>query len=315
MNLFQLIADLERVDPGVYGRFDARRRVFRYLGGAGRAAARSALPTLLSGLFAKAYGQTALPADVAAVLNLALTLEYLEKYFYDKAIASPYFSSFSAADQAAFRAIRDDEQGHVVVLRTALGAAALADPTAAAFDYSAGGRVAPFTSKDDFLSLAQAFEDLGVRAYKGGAPTLINNKDLLTAALNIHSVEARHSSHIRTLRRGGVQEVGGPSTANPTATLSSKPKSWVSLRDNGGPLPALTAAIYGPGTTTAVLAEDNTVQATVSVLTTTPTSGAGFTLTTAGASEAFDEPLDPRQVRNIGLSFVAAGNPARLFVQ
>jgi hypothetical protein len=39
-----------------------------------------------------------------------------------------------------------------------------------------------------FLALSQAFEDTGVRAYK--ATNLISTPDLLTAALQIHSVEA-----------------------------------------------------------------------------------------------------------------------------
>jgi hypothetical protein len=49
-----------------------------------------------------------------------------------------------------------------------------------------------------FLALAQAFEDTGVRAYKGQAANLIST-DLLTAALQIH-VEARHASEVRRLR-------------------------------------------------------------------------------------------------------------------
>ncbi len=316
MNLFKLLADLERADPDVYARFDGRRQVFRYLGGAGKTLASAALPVLVSGLFQRAYGQTGtLPADVAAVLNLALSLEYLEKYFYDQALLSPYFAGGGAlaAERAAFTAIRDDEQGHVTLLRAALGTAAIKDPTAAAFDFSAGGQVAPFSKATDFLALAQALEDAGVRAYKGGAATLLNNKDLLTAAFNIHSVEARHAAHIRTVRRGGVQAVAGATTTNPTSSYSDRPKSWISGRDNGGPLPALTAIVYGPGTTTAVLAEDNTVQLNIDTITNT-TVAATLGQTSAAATEAFDEPLDARQVRNIGLRFVAAGNPAQLFV-
>ena len=49
-------------------------------------------------------------------------------------------------------------------------------------------------------AVAQAFEDTGVRAYKGQAGTLQSNDDILTAALQIHSVEARHASAVRRLR-------------------------------------------------------------------------------------------------------------------
>jgi hypothetical protein len=48
--------------------------------------------------------------------------------------------------------------------------------------------------------LAQAFEDTGVRAYKGQAGNVMSNKTVLQAALQIHSVEARHASQVRRMR-------------------------------------------------------------------------------------------------------------------
>jgi hypothetical protein len=57
-----------------------------------------------------------------------------------------------------------------------------------------------FTNYETFKAVAQAFEDTGVRAYKGQAPALMPYKDVLTAALTIHSVEARHASQVRRLR-------------------------------------------------------------------------------------------------------------------
>ena len=47
---------------------------------------------------------------------------------------------------------------------------------------------------------AQGLEDTGVRAYKGQAANLIANDAVLTTALQIHSVEARHASAVRRLR-------------------------------------------------------------------------------------------------------------------
>lgn len=307
MNLFNLLADLERVDPEVYGRFDSRRRVFRYFGSAGKAVTSAALPGLLSGVFQKAYGQTGLSGDIIAVLNLALSLEYLEFYYYQAALSA---NLFSAADKPAFTTILQDEQGHIAALRATLGAAAIADPTAAAFDFSAGGQVspAPTTSLASFLAVAQAFEDLGVRAYKGGLATLLPAKDVLRIALGIHSVEARHAAHIRTLRRGGVGVAG----ANGGGPNDSLPKSWVSLQESGGPLPALTTAIYAAGTTVDSPAEDNVVQVKLNVQTNSM-APAGSPSLPAAASEAFDEPLDAARVKTIALNFVAAGNPKLLF--
>ncbi|MGI9113912.1 MAG: ferritin-like domain-containing protein, partial [Chthoniobacterales bacterium] len=57
-----------------------------------------------------------------------------------------------------------------------------------------------FSNYRTFLELAQTFEDTGVAAYKGQATNLITSSKLLTAALRIHSVEARHAAEIRRLR-------------------------------------------------------------------------------------------------------------------
>ena len=52
--------------------------------------------------------------------------------------------------------------------------------------------------------LSVAFEDTGVRAYKGqaiaeAARTFLKSPALLTKALTIHSVEARHAARVRQL--------------------------------------------------------------------------------------------------------------------
>ena len=43
------------------------------------------------------------------------------------------------------------------------------------------------------------FEDLGVAAYKGQAGNLMASDEILTAALQIHSVEARHAAEVRRI--------------------------------------------------------------------------------------------------------------------
>ena len=78
-------------------------------------------------------------------------------------------------------------------------------------------------SSPKLLALAQAFEDTGVRAYKGQAGALMGNDNLLTAALQIHSVEARHASEIRRLR--GLQ-------------------GWITLDQRGPNMPSATQAVY-----------------------------------------------------------------------
>jgi len=304
MDFFQILSDIEKVDADVYDRFDTRRRVFKHMGGLGKKITAATLPGLLSGLFTKAYGQsTTLPQIIIDTLNLALQLEYLELYYYTQGISS---GLFTGNDLNAITIIRDDEAGHISALKQVLQTNAIPDPTALSYDYTAGGKLSPFSSAANFLGTAQAFVDTGVRAYKGGAGNLIGDptsgKAILTAALNIHSVEARHSSHIRTMRRGGTGNPG----ADGGGTNDSTPKSWISLQDNGGPVPAVTAPVYGAGTdATKYPAEDNVTQATVNVQTNT-TAPTGLTVSAAAASEAFDEPLDAAAVKNIARNFRSA---------
>lgn len=303
MDLFQILSDISKVDSEVYDRFDTRRRVFKHMGGLGKKITAATLPAVLSTVFTKAYGQTTtLSQTIIDTLNLALQLEYLEYYYYSQGISS---NLFTGNDLNAITIIRDDELGHINALKAVLTTSAIADPTAASYDYTAGGKLAPFTSAANFLGTAQAFVDTGVRAYKGGAANLIGDpttgKAILTAALNIHSVEARHSSHIRTMRRGGTGVAG----ADGGGTNDALPKSWLSLQEGGGPVPAVTAPVYAAGTTATYPAEDNVTQAGVNVQTNT-TAPTGLTVTQAAASEAFDEPLDATAVKVIARNFRSA---------
>lgn len=310
MDLLKIISDIEKVDPEIYDRLDPRRRVFKYFGSAGKVLASAALPGLVSSIFTKAYGQTGtLPSGIADVLNFALKLEYLESFFYTKGLATSGLIP-TGDGRTAITLIARDETNHVATLRSTLGSQAIPALTDAAFDYtgSQGGKRAAifptvFSDYATFLTLAQAFEDTGVRAYKGGAPALMANKAVLTAALNIHSVEARHASHLRTMRRGG------PAAASSAAL----PKSWIT---DGEVVPAAAAAVYGAGTpatppsgSTAANAskffpaESNTNQAGVEL----KTALASLNLPATSFSESFDEPLDTATVAAIAVNFIVSG--------
>jgi hypothetical protein len=141
--------------------------------------------------FAQASG---LPQDIIDVLNFALTLEYLEDEFYRLGLAS---GMIPASDLPIFQTISAQESAHVALLQGLLGPSAVAKPT---FDFTVGGVFDPLNDYEEFKGLSQGFEDAGVRAYKGQATALIANDDVLTTALRIHSVEARHASAVRRLR-------------------------------------------------------------------------------------------------------------------
>ncbi|RYE91087.1 MAG: ferritin-like domain-containing protein [Cytophagaceae bacterium] len=331
MNFFEILSEIEKVDPEVYGRLDSRRSVFKHMSGLGQKLSAAALPLAVGAIFNKAYAQTPMGLAVNDVLNFALKLEYLEMYFYQQRTA---LTGLSATNAAALTLIATDEANHVKFLRTTLGSAAIPDPTAAAFDYTGGkgNNAGPFadyrTNAATYLALAQSFEDTGVRAYKGAAPlsAVMANATVLTAALNIHSVEARHASRLRAMRRAGANN-NAASQGIPASPYSAAPKSWISGTDSGGAVPTYTAPIYGAGNNSGTAtygngtgsgigtatgvgvtfpAEDNVTQGGVTLSTSTSTNFTGFPA--AAFSEAFDEGLDVGTVSTIARLFTVTGS-------
>lgn len=307
MNFFQILSEIEKVDPEVYDRLDSRRSVFKHMSGLGQKLTAAAVPLAVGAIFNKVYAQTPVGAGVNDVLNFALKLEYLESYFY---AARTAVTGLSATNTAALNLIATDEMNHVKFLRSVLLTNAIADPTAARFDYTAGGKFNP-TVAAQYLALAQSFEDTGVRAYKGAAPLVMSNKTVLTAALNIHSVEARHASQLRAMRRAGANSSTNPSQGVAVAPYSAAPKSWISGTDGGGAVPGTTDAIYGAGNNTnaptgiTFAAEDNTNQGGVTLTTSTSANFANFPAT--AFTEAFDEGLDVGTVAKIANMFAVGG--------
>ena len=130
-----------------------------------------------------------------AILNYALTLEYIQDSFYGEVERIGALTG-ALAEQA--RVVAAHERAHVKALRGVLGAKAV---KRAKFDFKGATENA-----GRFRRTAVAFEDLAVAAYKGQAP-LIRNRGLLVSALAIHTVEARHAAWIRRL--AGVEPAAG----------------------------------------------------------------------------------------------------------
>lgn len=128
----------------------------------------------------------------ADVVNFALTLEYLESAFYTQAVKKVPGLSGNLLDLA--KQLRDDEDQHVSALTAAVKQLGGKPVKAPAVDF--GGA---FASKDAFLKTANVFEDTGVSAYNGAAPS-IQSTAILAAAGSIVQVEARHASLIRLQR-------------------------------------------------------------------------------------------------------------------
>jgi hypothetical protein len=237
------------------------------------ALALGSIPVALAALTKDVYGRV--PDPVLDVLQFALLLEQLEAEFYSRGVAAS--GLIDAADMTIFQTISAHETAHVAALKALImGKSATPNPKPT-FDFTAHGAVSGFDFSsgqyDTFKVLAQAFEDTGVRAYKGQAPNLMGDKAVLTAALTIHSIEARHASEIRRLR--GL-------------------KGWITgaSRDD---LPAFTQGIYD--------GENNVMQGPVDVSTLALTSSNGGT---DAATQAFDEPLTKAQVTAIVMPFIAS---------
>jgi len=293
------------VDPEVGQRLVSRREAIMRGATAGSSVAlglaMASAPVAFAALARDAFGQST-PATVQSVIDFALVLEIFEKEFYSAVLGVSSSSAQNAAFAtvraaaaavpgavAALQQIQKHEAEHVAFL-TANGAKNTLNLTADSFDFTGGqgsgtGPFARATTELPFLLLvAQGAEDTGVRAYKGQAPNLQSNTVVLEAALRIHSVEARHASKIRRMRR----MTGAPAVVKYSGTISG-----------GGVAAAGADNISSPpaGAVTALnliyAGEDNVMQGGVDVskLPNLP-SGAG----TAAATEAFDEPLTRAQV-------------------
>lgn len=270
MNIKKIIQllDLENVDQDEVKKPAGRRDFFKNAGDFSIKAAMAAFPIALTMMPKAVKAQS---SSVVEVLNFALTLEYLEDEFYKMGLNAS--GLIPSADRAIFMQISKHETAHVGFLTAALGNAAVAKP---AFDFTAGGQFNnAFTDYGTFITLSQAFEDTGVRAYKGQAGNLISDNNTLKAALQIHSVEARHASQVRRLRG---------------ALLSQNIKGWITGKEsNGAP-----AAIYD--------GEENITHAGASLNDIASLSN----LSAASKTEAFDEPLTKDQVLAIVGPFLAA---------
>jgi hypothetical protein len=156
------------------------------------------------------------------ILNFALNLEYLEAEFYTYAVEGKSITSFgigidgkatgenpasggetTGGAQVVFdnneifsrdiaAEIGSDERAHVILLRNALGTAAVAKPNIKLNALGIG-----FGNQVDFLTVARILEDIGVTAYTGAAG-MLKTPGVITTAARLLAAEAEHAGSIHT---------------------------------------------------------------------------------------------------------------------
>ncbi len=160
-------------------------------GGSRKAASTVSTPTATA-----ATASSSSTGDLA-ILNYALTLEYLEMDFYGKVVDAGLFSGKVGS---LLKDFSRQEMTHVEALKGAvekLGGTPVTKPE---------GKF-PISSANQVAELAYAVENLGASAYLGQAPH-IQNPEVLASALAIHTVEARHAATLGTLVKKPVTPDG-----------------------------------------------------------------------------------------------------------
>ena len=162
-----------------------------------------ALPSLASA--------ASIPASDIAILNFALTLEYLEAAFYRPSRRRKLQRARPTRSRSIVAA---HEAAHVAFLKGALGRKAVKKPT---FDFKG-----TTTDQTKFQATAQVLEDTGVLAYLGQVGN-IKSKKILAAAGSILPVEARHAA----LDPGHPPRKGAAPLPAPAAFQGAKTKAQI----------------------------------------------------------------------------------------
>ncbi len=204
-----------------------RKRFLKAVGGLGAASfgtfvlaacgsSKSSTTASTAAVGASTQGTSGSSTTDIAILNYALTLEYLESQFYQKVLAAKLFSGKVGALLTNFGGQEDE---HVLALHGAvakMGGTPAAKPEAKF----------PISNAEQVAQLAYSVENLGAAAYLGQAGN-IQSPEVLATALSIHSVEARHASTLGTLVKKPVTPNGAFAIPDDMSTVLAAVKPYI----------------------------------------------------------------------------------------
>ncbi len=142
------------------------------------------------------------------ILNFALTLEYLERAFYNEATDKGAITDPKTA--AFLKVTTHDERKHVAFLKKALGKHAVKEPK-----FNFHGTTA---DQATFQQTAYVLENTGVHAYLGQAGN-IKTPAYLLAAASIVTIEARHSGAIGSIINKAINPNGAFDNGLPASAI------------------------------------------------------------------------------------------------
>jgi len=144
------------------------------------------------------FDKRAASTNDTEILQVALTLEFLEVAFYTRGLQLFSESDFLDADYTPlvfrrFVEILDHEKEHVKILTNALGNQA---PNACNYSF-------PITDVHSFVHLSQLFEDVGGAAYTGAIPYLSSQENSAVSA-SILATEVRQAAWLAASVNNGA---------------------------------------------------------------------------------------------------------------
>jgi rubrerythrin len=180
------------------------------IGAAGVASGGAVLAALAPSALAAGAPPASFGKGDIGILNYALTLEYLERAFYDEATSNGIVKD--AQLKGILETTTRDERAHVAALLKALGSKATALPK-----FNFGDAV---TNEAKFAATAFVLENTGVHAYLGQVPN-ITSATVLGVAGSIVTIEARHAGAIGSYLKHSPAEIA-PSGAFDTGLTAAK---------------------------------------------------------------------------------------------